>query len=858
MTNAESAALASQPYPSGLLAPDLPLDRARGASRQHPGAWVRDDAPSPLAERLAAAAPAAGVTPHIWLLSVFVALLARYTRQTDFLVAVGFDPKGTTAEPGRMPVRLTIDPSRPFSELLQATGMAVATAATGLPIDPQQQPAIAFDACGDGATDVPEPDGPSPYELGISVRQHLGALAVAVFRAADLVDEESAYLWARHYRSLLTSSLADPGAASAALDAMDEDERRVLVAGWSRQNADAGTAGFHRMVERHAAARPDAAAVAFDGERSLTYRQLEQQANRLAHELRARGVGPEVVVGLCLERSPEMIVAQVAVLKAGGAFLPLDPGYPGDRLAFMVDDSGARLLVVSGATQGRLSSSPVARLNLEELSADPAARSASPPQTAEDPEQLAYVIYTSGSTGRPKGVLVPHRGLANLGRALAEVWDLNGDSQHLLFASFGFDASVADLASAFTAGATVHLARPEEQFPGPPLLRLLEERGITHVCLPPSTLAVLGNASLPRLRSICVAGEACSQEVVARWAPGRRFSNAYGPTECTVAVSAEVCAPDGRRPPIGRPIPNVRAYVVDEGLRLVPIGVPGELLVGGIGVARGYVNRPELTAERFIEDPFCPSGGRLYRTGDLVRWLADGRLDFIGRVDDQVKVRGYRIEIGEIEASLAALSGVRDAAVVAHGEGAEKRLVAFVVVDSGTGADLRAKLQERLPSYMVPSIIERLDRLPVTPNGKIDRRGLRDRAGLAMPPDLGHAEPFEGEGLEAEVAEAWREAAGIARAGLDDNFFDLGGQSLTLVRVQQRLEQRLARPIPTTDLFAFPTIRTLARHLARGEAANAAAAAGDRARLQREALTRARPRPTIRGRAQGAGETEHE
>ena len=536
--------------PASLLAPDLPLDRARGTSRRHTAAWVLDEDATPLGEGLLQAAERANATPHAWLLAVFVALLSRYTRESEFLVSVVFDREGAAS---RVPVRLAIDPGRAFTDLVRATQTAVEAAAGAQPPD-AVEPALAFDVSDlDPAQGA---NGTTPYELGLVVRPRGAALGVAALRAAELLDEASALGWARHYRRLLESSIASPGAACAALDALGDDERQKLLVEWNRNDAPAPPGSLHRMVERHAATRPDASAIVFDGGRRLTYRELDQQANRLAHTLRSRGVGPEAIVGLCLERSPEMIVAELAVLKSGGAFLPLDAGYPPDRLAFMVEDSGTRLLVVSGATRHLLRESGVDRLDLEAAAAELSASPSTPPVLDDDPERLAYVIYTSGSTGRPKGVQVPHRGIGNLGRWLAEAWESTRSSQHLLFASFSFDAAVADTAVAFSAGATLHLASAEAQFPGAPLARLLEERGITHVCLPPSTLAVLGCPALPKLRTIAVAGEACSAEIVARWAPGRRLVEQLRPHRGDGLRHAGVCAADDRRPSIGRPLRN--------------------------------------------------------------------------------------------------------------------------------------------------------------------------------------------------------------------------------------------------------------------------------------------------------------
>ncbi|MBW3655302.1 MAG: amino acid adenylation domain-containing protein, partial [Gemmatimonadetes bacterium] len=441
-------------------------------------------------------------------------------------------------------------------------------------------------------------------------------------------------------------------------------------------------------------------------------------------------------------------------------------------------------------------------------------RETNPARGGVTPEHPAYVIYTSGSTGRPKGVLVPHRGLCNVAAAQQRVFGLGPDDRVLQFAALSFDAAAFELVMALASGAALCLAPREELLPGPGLLALLRRHAVTTVTLPPSALAALPVEDLPALRTITLAGEALPAELVERWGARHRLWNLYGPTEATIWSTAAECADPARKPDIGAPIANVRAYVLDAALEPVPVGVPGELYVGGAGVARGYLGRPGLTAERFVPDPFGgEAGARLYRTGDRVRRLADGSLDFVGRVDHQVKVRGYRIELGEIEARLAEHPAVREAVVLAReDEPGEKRLVAYVVGGRTTGADvLRAYLDETLPEYMVPAAYVHLDALPLTPNGKLDRKALPSPEGEAFARH-GYEAPV-GE-VEQALAEVWSEVLGVERVGRGDDFFDLGGHSLLVVLAVSRIKQVLDLEVEPGTVFECPVLKDLAEVLA--------------------------------------------
>ncbi|HMK71848.1 MAG TPA: amino acid adenylation domain-containing protein, partial [Myxococcaceae bacterium] len=615
----------------------------------------------------------------------------------------------------------------------------------------------------------------------------------------------------RHLRRLLESAVEGPGQRVGELEMPGAEERRELVVGWN-----ATRAGYPRertvveLFEEQARRAPGARAAVFEGE-ALTYAELNGRANQLARRLRELGAGPERVVGLCVERSLELVVGVMGVLKAGAAYLPLDPSYPQERLRFMVEDAGVELLVTGAGQASALGfdEGRVVRLGEEALCG--LGREDLPRQAG--PEHLAYVIYTSGSTGRPKGVGLEHRGLCNLAAAQAAAFGLGAQSRVLQVASLSFDASVWEVVMALTRGASLHLVKQEVLLSTEELCGAIEREGITTATFPPSLLGTLPAERLAgRLGTVVVAGEAFPRELAVRWAPGRRLFNAYGPSETTVCATIHRCSgEEASSPPIGRPIANTQVYVLDGRLEPVPVGVAGELYIGGEGVARGYLKRPGLTAERFVPDPFGEAGGRLYRTGDLARRRADGCVEFLGRLDHQVKVRGFRVELGEIETALGQHARVREAVVVARGDGpGEKQLVAYTVGEA-TAGELRAHLRDRLPEYMVPSAFVALAAMPLSPNGKVDRKAL-------PAPERGRGREYQAPRTETEkaLAEIWARVLGVERVGLQDNFFELGGDSILSIQVIAQARQRGLRLSPR-QLFEHQTVEALAAVAVAGE-----------------------------------------
>jgi amino acid adenylation domain-containing protein len=569
---------------------------------------------------------------------------------------------------------------------------------------------------------------------------------------------------------------------------------------------------FEEQVERTASA----VAVASD-ECEVSYSELNRWANRLAHGLKRAGVTIESRVGICIGRSVEMIVALLGVLKAGGSYLPLDPDYPQERIRFMLDDSDAEMLIAKGEF-AETAYGPYSRiLKLDSLWHEISRESDENPLCILRPANLSYVIYTSGSTGKPKGVLIEHGGLANVIEASTKAFDVNANSRVAQLASLSFDASVLEIFTALTTGATLCLVKREVVSSGADLAEALNRQSITTTMLPPSTLERIPAGDFRALTTIVVGGEACGPETAALWSVGRRFWNAYAPTEATIYATAKACDPGMKlTPTLGRPIANMRVYNLDSDLNFVPIGVAGEIFVGGAGVARGYLNRAELTAERFIPDGFSGQPGqRLYRTGDLARSRVGGEFEFLGRVDRQVKIRGFRIELGEIECALSACPEVKEAVVVAQGDSlAQKRLVAYVVPrgrDGFKANPLHSYLKAKLPEYMVPSVFVPMQSLPVTAAGKLDRATLP--APEQARPALTQEYVPPRTPIEELLAVEWAELLGLDQVGIRDSFFELGGHSLLATQAISRVRAAFKAELPLRALFESPTIERLGARL---------------------------------------------
>ena len=653
---------------------------------------------------------------------------------------------------------------------------------------------------------MPELKNDITLELGHTERRLEGHVAYN----AKLFRRESIDRFALHLMNILDAVLTDGSTLICDLEMLSEAERRQLLWEWNDTLADyPGHSCGHHLFENQVIRSPEACALVCEDER-LTYRELNERANRLARHLRTLGVGPDGLVAILLERSVDLLVAILGTLKAGGAYVPLDPLTPTERLSFILGDTQAPVLLTTQALLETLPRCEARIVCLDAQANEIALHSRENPNIEMSSANLAYVIYTSGSTGQPKGTMLTHRGLSNLAETLRRTFGAHTGTRVLQFASSSFDASVAESFMALTSGATLCLGIGSGLMAGSALIELLREQSINIVTLPPTLLAVLPEENLPELQIIVAAGEDCSSDIVARWLPGRKFINAYGPTETTVCASLHECSGTYLEgPPIGRPITNTQIYILDPQLRLVPVGVAGELHVGGDCLGRGYLGRPALTAEKFTPNRFSgQAGARLYKTGDLGRFLPNGEIEFMGRLDHQVKLRGYRIETGEIEVVLGGYAGVLDALVLMREDvPGDKRLVAYLVVDGETviaSGELRKFLQQKLPDYMIPSAFVVLPDWPLTINGKVDRSAL-------PPPDRGGNESEQvfipARSLIEEILVAiWAEVLGIEQVGIDDNFFELGGHSLLATQVLSRVREVFHVELPLRTLFEEPTV----------------------------------------------------
>ncbi|WP_261991509.1 non-ribosomal peptide synthetase, partial [Streptomyces sp. OR43] len=816
---------------------DLPTDRPRPAVRSSAGAVQRFSVSARTAEALHALSRESGASMFMTLLAAFDVLLGRYAGAEDVVVGTPVanrnraeteDLIGFFVNTLVLRTDLSGDPS--FRELLarvRETALG-AYAHQDVPFeqlvdelvterDRSRTPLfqVLFSYVADGGA-YTNPDGvlPSKFDLSVRVEGSADALSGQIEYSTALFDASTMERLAGHLVTLLDAVVLDPGQRVGELPVLPAAERELVVEGWNASSAELPAVdSVHELIAERAVSAPDAVAVVAGGE-SLTYGELITRAHRLAHHLRSMGVGTESVVGLCLPRGLDMVVGMVAVWQAGGAYVPLDPEYPADRLEFMLADAGVHVVVGERALvkglpvgQGVWLDDAAVREALAGLPSDA-------PETTVSAAQLAYVIYTSGSTGRPKGVQVAHGSVVGMVSALSPELGAGPGVRMLQFASFSFDAAVLDVAVTLASGGVLVVATSEERAEAALLTSMLRAEGVRAASVVPSLLGVLDPEAVSGVETLLLGAERLTEPVARVWSAGRRLVNTYGPTEATVMVTTGVVDPERLTgaPAIGAPVANARLYVLDERLNPVPVGVAGEVYIAGPQVARGYRSQPGLTGERFVADPFAADGTRMYRSGDRARWLADGQLDFVGRADSQVKVRGFRIEPGEIEAVLAAHPQIRTAVVAAFGDVEDRRLAAYLVPADQTAAipsvaDLRAYAGGRLPAFMVPSAFVSLDALPLSPNGKLDRAALTEPAGAR--PEL-DAFVAPGTATEELLAGVWAQLLGLDRVGVTDNFFELGGHSLLATRVRSRVRELLGAEIPLHVLFDRPTVRGLA------------------------------------------------
>lgn len=821
---------------------ELPYDRPRPPVQTYRGATKEFQLDQNLTEQLQTLCQKSGVTLYITLLAAYTTLLYRYTGQSDICVGSPFANRNRTeVEPligffvNTLVLRAQIKENPSFSELLQQVRQIVlnAHANQDVPFEqiveavkPERSPSYnplfqvmfvlenfsvdTFELPGISLTPKLLDFGRAQFDLTLAMWETKQGLKAIWQYNSDLFDDDTIARMAGHFQTLLAAIVANPNLTVGELPLLTEKERYQLLVEWNNTQTNYPSDKYiHQLFEEQVAKTPQSVAVIFENE-YLTYQQLNEQANQLAHYLQTLGVKQEVLVGICLERSLSMIVGLLAILKAGGAFLPLDPAYPQERLAFMLEDSQVSVLLTQARLVDRLTLHSALVLCLDTDWDLVSAKSQENPVSQITSENLAYIIYTSGSTGQPKGVLIPHQGLYNLVQEQIQAFDIQSNSRILQFASFSFDASVSEIFTTLVVGATLVMGTRESLMPGESLLKLLRDTAITTVTLPPSALAVLPFQPLPALQTIIVAGEACSPELAALWAKGRRFLNAYGPTEATVCATIAECTTFDKKLSIGYPIANKQVYILDKLLQPVPIGVKGEIYIAGIGLARGYLNRPDITTERFIPNPFSnKQGERMYKTGDLGRYLSNSSIEFLGRIDNQVKVRGFRIELGEIEAALTQHPNVCEAVVIVREDKpGVKRLFAYVVceLEQPTSNQLRLFLKDTLPDYMVPASFTFLEAFPITPNGKIDRRALPT-------PEIGFDNSTDYRApstlTEEVLAGIWSDVLGVKKVGINDNFFELGGDSIIGIQIIARANQAGLKLTPK-QLFQYQTIAELA------------------------------------------------
>lgn len=880
----------------------LPTDRPRPAVQSFRGASQQIRISAAASDRVRALAQSEGVTVFMGLLAAFGVLLHRFTGQDDFVVGTPVAGRiRVETEPligcfvNALALRLDLADDPTFRALLaQVRELALdAYAHQELPfeklVDALQptrslshhpvfqvmfQVLAATTALAADFVDVPaggpEPETPdvdpgtSKFDLSMDVLDLEDGFIAGVEYSTDLFDHSTVRRMLSSFVALIDDVVEHPDRAVSEITILRPGERHRALHEWNPVTTASAPVLAHQLFERQAAAGPDRLALASDGS-TMTYGQLDGSANRLANRLRRSGVGPEHIVGILVDRSPEMIVGVLGILKAGAAYLPLDPAYPRRRLQMVLADSGVRVLVTQARWLGEIPRLAVETVCLDSDASQIDRESSAAPASDVAGHHLAYVIYTSGSTGRPKGVMIEHRSLASWIPAASERYGLRPDDRILQFASLSFDTSAEEIFPCLAVGATLQLRTEVMGTSVDEFLRRCDLGRVTVVDLPTAfwneltwELSSRALSLPPSLRLVIVGGERAIPSRVAMWHRAEtsrvRLMQGYGPTEATIVATIADLTPlrDAAvlpaEVPIGRVIEPARAYVLDRHMQPVPLGVPGELYLGGRLLARGYLGRPALTADRFLPDPYTGlPGSRLYRTGDVVRRRADGQLEFIGRSDDQVKVRGYRIELAEIEAALKDCPGVRAAVVGVH-EGSQDHahLAAYVVADRPedfAASTLRETLRDRLPAYMIPASFTRLEALPLTPTGKIDRRALPAPLSAGADADDGSQVPPRND-TERVIASIWKQVFQADVPGVHANFFDLGGNSLTLVRVRSQLRDHFGDEISMVDMFRYPTISALADHVSHSRMAapdeKMAALPGiqDRAARQAEAYVR--------------------
>ncbi|MEV0681658.1 amino acid adenylation domain-containing protein [Actinosynnema sp. NPDC050436] len=841
---------------------ELPTDAPRPTTQRFIAATHRLTVSQEVTTALKELARAEGATLFMTVLAAVNVLLGRYSGQRDILVGspvagrtvpateelvgcfvntlvlrtdLGGDPTFRTLLGRVRAVALTAYEHQelPFERLVDELQPDRDTSRNPLfqvMVAVQNSPPRALEFDGFRLAPVEIDNGVAKFDITVDLREYEGELTGRVQYDSDLFGPATRDRMTGHLRTLLAGIAADPDRRLSELPLMPPEEREQVLVHWNDTGRERPRRRLHDLIADRVAERPSAVAVsAPDGQ--LTYRELDRRAARLAGALRAHGVGPDSPVGLLLDRTALLPVGVLGVLKAGGGYVPLDPGHPPERIAGIVADAGVAAVVTTGDLVGALDGWPGPVVRLDEPHGDGSA--AGVPDTPATPDCLAYVIHTSGSTGKPKGVMITHHAAVNMITSTLEDIGLGFGDAVLQYATLSFDVSVLEVFAALCSGARLVVPDRETLLDPTALTALMVREQVTAFDIPPAVLELLPPDGVPSLRVQFIGCEAFGGELATRWQrPHRRLINGYGPTEATVMMTLmELDRPYSRMPPIGRPMPNHEVYLLDRDGAPVPVGAAGELHIGGAGVARGYLGKPGMTAERFVPAAFGRRpGDRLYRTGDLARYQSDGTLEFLGRADQQVKIRGLRIELGEIEEALKGHPEVQHAVAAVHQpSGGTKQLIAYVRTERTTGrfaVDVRTWLGARLPAYLLPQVVVPLERFPLSPSGKVDRAALPDPADAladladsadpADPADPGVV-PVAGSlgGIERELGEeVFAEILGVHRVGPHDSFFQLGGNSLQLAKLQSRITERFGVRVPLKALFEGPSVAQLAEHLA--------------------------------------------
>ncbi len=843
---------------------ELPTDKPRPQVQTFNGTNVNFTLEEGLSEKIEKVSTKLNITPYMFLLGAFEILLSKYSRQTDFIIGTPIANR-TKIETEKLigffvntlAIRATVDKNMTVQELMKSVRakMLAAYSHQSLPFEklveviqperdtshsPLFQVAFVFQNTPESAIELPGlkvkqyemESATANYDITLYMQKFGKAFNGTFEFNTDLFYKDTIEKIIKEFSVLISKLTEDTKERIRNISLLEsEGLNKILYEFNESEHVYEKDKCVHRKFEELVAANPDAIALTFTEveeklalTEQLTYDEVNKRANRLARLLRKNGVTRDTVVGISLPRSFDMAISMLAILKAGGAFLPIDPTYPEDRIKHMIEDSGTNILISIEQISKNYKFYNGKIINLDSGKELINAEDNTNLDNTVYPENLAYIIYTSGSTGLPKGTMLSHKGLLNLSLAQKDAFNISGKSKILQFSSYSFDASVWEFVMALLNGASLSLVGQDIVKLGSSLKKAMEVLNITTVTLPPSVLKVIpfeeNNSNLPALETIIVAGESCPPELVNKWSKNRKFVNAYGPTETTVCASMHIC--DGKYstvPPIGKPIYNFKLYVLDDNLLPLPVGVPGELYIGGPGIARGYLNRPELTAEKFIPNPFSKiAGERIYKSGDLARWLPNGEIEFLGRIDNQIKLRGFRIELGEIESVIRKDKAVKDVVVdIKKDSKNEDRLIAYVVpkFDEIDENEIKLFARTKLPDYMVPQHVIKIDTIPLSPSGKVDRRALP----LPDFKNLRSAVKYVAPRNETEkiLAGIVKELLNVDKVGVHDNFFDLGGHSLLATQFVSQVQEKLGYDIPLRSLFENPTVEGLANLILNNE-----------------------------------------